>query len=811
MFTRLFGGVGNVPPPTTDYSELESVLDSVLTSSDARDSSFALREACTTDPDLLVGFAMALLKREDAFENLVMAKEKEDAAQVVLELVALSCERAGKSLVKSKRLVEILMVGVRNEGSVWVRVSSAQALEALILAAPDDTLESLLAVPSALEDIVGLLNDERPEVRNETIVLLHRLTDFSEQFRMFMMFCDGFTLLLKIAEEENESIMAGDCLAVCVNALRANPIGQKQFFETQGFLDSLAQLLIFDPNTIEAGSAASLRVGKCISLVRMLCCGRSEAPGLIELTRPTLIELESFGSSQEMRDKRAQSLKLAQSKLGATKDMLKNLYAVATSSMSLFEDEMRQEALRAIGDLTCRHAKNATAFERMHAFSFLVKYVLTSSRWIDVQAAVYAWMCALEFGSEEGEQRAIALLGHAVAPPPEAEDALENTDIPSAGDDAVRFIASTMMASLKSVHSLRDEVYVDVGRVSECRVVMWKATKLFESLLNSSSACDLATRLSFVGDGSEYPKPTVFQSLIDALKLLSEERDDTDAVRALVSDSRASILRLLVIWISKSSASVRLLLASSVNLFLFDPTIWKIQRNEGALQSSCLSALLAASCLVATWGDYERGKSKEKPIAFGLIENRHQGGFSTFLGRLKKLKNLPGYGKPAQGFTWGSDACALLVFDLEFKRLCERVIDESDLVIVKSSSVGNGVAVVLQPKVEVVQRLSESKASIDGRNTSSSTAGVGLPRSVTFEEPKPIEAASEKSAILERRLKTLEEEHAKVLLVLAHQEVERQSLLQTIEDLGGPKELDKALTRSAKLLAAAFQESDRHN
>lgn len=662
MFTRfLFGSEQQASNREASFGEeIELVLDIVFNKelgiAERKQASFALKslsERSEHQQDFCKAYARCVSSRCKEFESMFLdsqsdnSEEQEDIAQTLMDIVRHCSETSREAclqhiLLPGSPVLAMLLQVCAKSSLVWVRVSALEAIKCMVHSTPREAIDKLLSVPSALETLLGLLQCEQREVRNELVLLLLRLTEDSEQMRMFVMFCDGPVELFNIAlEESTTGVVSGDCIAVITNSLHGNLVGQKQFVETQEYLNNLTTLLEFNETT-EDPTPSLLRVGHSVELVRILCQGRVESQLACVKKNPMASQIDTA------------VLKQAQTKLGATPHLLERLFQLATYKSKTLESQTKQNAVLALGDLICKHSGNASRFERLGGFTFLAESTLLQQRWGDCRANIYAWICALD----NDEQRAIALIGSAAV-------ATENNQ--EEEGNAVSVIAQSICHTLDEIVLLRKEIYVDPVRVQELRSTFWKACRMWELLLgNSSSAKEMALRI-------EVSSKPVFAQLCDSVPALMSEMDEPDTVKALVRDTISNVLRVLTMWLLDSPQTAVALLSSAANLVFFEPVPTNAAADE---ESMLLLPLIAAACLV----------EDKQLVAFGLVENK-MGGVAVFLDRLNKIKRLVVVrGRDSEGFTWQDDTCTHFVVDPAFAAHVDKLLRSTDLLLVKGSS-----------------------------------------------------------------------------------------------------------------------------
>lgn len=281
-------------------------------------------------------------------------------------------------------------------------------------------------------------------------------------------------------------------------------------------------------------------------------------------------------------------------------------------------------------------------------------------------------------------------------------------------------------------------------------------------LLISPSAKELALKVK-VDD-------TLLIDLIsNCIRHLLVEKDETEGVKDLTNDSCSELLKLLSKWVADDKMSATYFLSLPPNLLFFEPLPVHVEKVQ------CLGAFLAACCLVSTWD------TKEKSVAFGLIENKM--GISKFFRFLSRLKEIINSNLGIK-CDWSNDECTHALFDASSIAFVTKTVNQASPLLVKGSSSGPSLNQLTQ----------------GGITTGTEFGGINNGSHLEHELPNDSEITI--------KLKKLEQDYAQLLIVLAHQEIDRQSLLQTIEEIGGKHALDKALARSAQLLKTALSAYD---
>jgi hypothetical protein len=636
----------------------------------------------------------------------------DEVVQILLETLVEAIDKGHASSALQPGLMDSLLALARRPDAQWVRLCALAAIDLLAASLLERTVDELLKVPSALEALMQAVEDPVHDVRNQALVLLQRLSPH-EQVKLFVTFCDGFQTLIKIAQAESPASASTDAVSVVFNALLGNLPGQRQFCDSPVCLAGLVELL--DPACPPTAAVA------------VDCC-RLLARGALPLGLATAL------SPPDDHGLQVRPVKDQQTRLGATPDLVSRLAALAFNE----DSDLRGLATRTLGDVVCGHRANVALLERdCSGLGRVCVWALSQVRPVDAQANAYAWACI----TQSPETR-IALVGHAVAPPPDDD-----------GDDAVGLVVQALVVNARTVLDLRDKVYVDPATLAEARRKLWRSARLLEAVLGNDGTCrEIALRLTVQGE------PLLWQVLELCRSLIDANANETKSVGEASAKSALDLLRVLIVWVHDCEAAVQKLMGSPLCLYVFD------SNKERGEDVRAFLAVLALCCVC-------RGGS----VARGLVEQR--AGFEHLAKTAKHVVD-----KLARHvLTWQStDTCV----DDALGQLAEHVLLDASRVFVHGISSGSGAA-------------SASAAS----TTSTTAIGPAVAARLAALEKENQDLKQAMSV----DIRALQREHAELLVVLANQEMDRQALLQTILDMGGQSAVDNALERAAGALAMSFE------
>ncbi|KAL4703666.1 hypothetical protein ACJJTC_016210 [Scirpophaga incertulas] len=118
-----------------------------------------------------------------------------------------------------------LVLDLLDEFDFRVRLSTVQLLTSLLTNRPKDIQEIILVKPMGVSKMMDLLADSREVIRNETLLLLIKLTKGNANIQKIVAFENAFDRLFEIVMTEGYSdggIIVEDCLLLMLNLLKNN-------------------------------------------------------------------------------------------------------------------------------------------------------------------------------------------------------------------------------------------------------------------------------------------------------------------------------------------------------------------------------------------------------------------------------------------------------------------------------------------------------------------------------------------------------------------------------------------------------------
>ncbi|ODQ79033.1 hypothetical protein BABINDRAFT_37763 [Babjeviella inositovora NRRL Y-12698] len=140
-------------------------------------------------------------------------------------------------------LVDLLLTSVY-PATVYI----LQLLQALAVTRLERTQECILASPAAVDTLVAQLRSTlNDQIRNETVLLLLKITQNNETFSKSLVFHADFDVFFLIIAEEGGirgSVIVSDVLQLLSNVLIYNAINQQLFLSNTMIINRLASLLV---------------------------------------------------------------------------------------------------------------------------------------------------------------------------------------------------------------------------------------------------------------------------------------------------------------------------------------------------------------------------------------------------------------------------------------------------------------------------------------------------------------------------------------------------------------------------------------
>ncbi|XP_026741519.1 general vesicular transport factor p115 [Trichoplusia ni] len=148
-----------------------------------------------------------------------------------------------------------LVLDLLDEYDFRVRLSTVQLLTSLLTNRPKDIQEIILVKPMGVSKMMDLLGDTREVIRNETLLLLIKLTKGNANIQKIVAFENAFDRLFEIVSTEGYSdggIIVEDCLLLMLNLLKNNS-SNINFFKEGSYIQKMLPMFNTPEETEEAG------------------------------------------------------------------------------------------------------------------------------------------------------------------------------------------------------------------------------------------------------------------------------------------------------------------------------------------------------------------------------------------------------------------------------------------------------------------------------------------------------------------------------------------------------------------------------
>ena len=392
----LRGGASSEPPSNAALQA--SLMERIAAKHDDKDAAFQLRQLALSDRSILPALATSLPNLlVQSFSSL-----DDEVLQVLLEVLVDAFAASSAQTTPSVDFLAILLTLAQSAPSHWVRLVALACLDALAASASslEGFIDQVLKVPSSLEMLLRSVEDHDKEVASVALGLLQRLSH-NDQVKQFVTFADGFQTLVGMAHDDAESTAATDALSVVFNTVKGNPPGQKQFCDSPMCLAWMVVLMD------AAGKPALCSI--VLDTLRQLA--RGSVPSPLDPPAP----LEHVNTAYQ------------QTRLGATPGLVQRVHALA-----LEDGDLCALATRVLADIVAGHRANAQMVLELGVSSFVSRCTAPHTRPTVAQASAFLWTCLLE-------TERVGLVGHSVAPPPDA------------GDDVVGALAAQVVASSRAL------------------------------------------------------------------------------------------------------------------------------------------------------------------------------------------------------------------------------------------------------------------------------------------------------------------------------------------------------------------------
>lgn len=156
-------------------------------------------------------------------------EEEEDNPHVPMNIG----EQFTEMFIKNHQNVQLIL-DLLDEYDFRVRLSIVRLLTSLLTNRPKDIQEIILVKPMGVSKMMDLLSDSREVIRNETLLLLIKLTKGNANIQKIVAFENAFDRLFEIVSSEGFSdggIIVEDCLLLMLNLLKNNTSNISFFIE----------------------------------------------------------------------------------------------------------------------------------------------------------------------------------------------------------------------------------------------------------------------------------------------------------------------------------------------------------------------------------------------------------------------------------------------------------------------------------------------------------------------------------------------------------------------------------------------------
>ncbi|XP_037972928.2 general vesicular transport factor p115 [Plutella xylostella] len=149
-------------------------------------------------------------------------------------------EQFTEMFIKNHQNIQ-LVLDLLDEYDFRVRFSAVQLLTSLLTNRTKDIQEIILVKPMGVSKMMDLLADTREVIRNETLLLLIKLTKGNANIQKIVAFENAFDRLFEIVSSEGYSdggIIVEDCLLLMLNLLKNNS-SNINFFKEGSFIQKM--------------------------------------------------------------------------------------------------------------------------------------------------------------------------------------------------------------------------------------------------------------------------------------------------------------------------------------------------------------------------------------------------------------------------------------------------------------------------------------------------------------------------------------------------------------------------------------------
>ncbi|XP_047535373.1 general vesicular transport factor p115 isoform X2 [Vanessa atalanta] len=189
----------------------------------------------------------------DTLNNIVSPsqfEEEEDKPHIPMNIG----DQFTEMFIKDPHNIQLLL-DLLDEYDFRVRLSTVQLLISLLTNRTKDIQEIILDKPMGVSKMMDLLSDNREVIRNETLLLLIKLTKGNANIQKIVAFENAFDRLFEILCTEGYSdggIIVEDCLLLMLNLLKNNS-SNINFFKEGSYIQKMLPMFNIPDNSEEAG------------------------------------------------------------------------------------------------------------------------------------------------------------------------------------------------------------------------------------------------------------------------------------------------------------------------------------------------------------------------------------------------------------------------------------------------------------------------------------------------------------------------------------------------------------------------------
>ncbi|XP_061379351.1 general vesicular transport factor p115 isoform X1 [Danaus plexippus] len=208
----------------------------------------------------------------DTLNNIVSPaqfEEEEDKPHIPMNIG----DQFTEMFIKDPHNIQ-LVLDLLDEYDFRVRLSAVQLLESVLTNRTKDIQEIILDKPMGVSKMMDLLADTREVIRNETLLLLIKLTKGNANIQKIVAFENAFDRLFEIVTSEGYSdggIIVEDCLLLMLNLLKNNS-SNINFFKEGSYIQKMLPMFNIPENSEEVGWSPQkvVNVHCMLQLVRTL-------------------------------------------------------------------------------------------------------------------------------------------------------------------------------------------------------------------------------------------------------------------------------------------------------------------------------------------------------------------------------------------------------------------------------------------------------------------------------------------------------------------------------------------------------------